>query len=693
MPDLIAQGPQPRQRWRRQLPPVGRSAANAPAAGEDREPDGEADREPGGESDGGSRGDQAVDQSMRDAEASGAAITIGRGQAAWQVPWDDRISRQHVVLTPQRDGSLWVSKLAAARNPVFFRGLKQDSFRLQPGEHFVIGHTSFTLSVRPEVSDARRAADVTEHLFNVTELRGRHFRDAASRIEALGRLPDIIGGSTSDDELLVRVVSLLMQSIPSASAVAVIDAGDQSESPRMLHYDHRIADSQGPQPSSQLARQAVATRQSVLHLWGSDGSDAAADRVISDLTDDSTQRVSQGDTNDGGNARAARRGGGEFTASEGVDWAFCVPLPTESCAGWVIYVTGQWLAKLDRGHDHSPQAASDDLQDDVKFTELVGTTLGNLRQSRLLQQQQLSMQRFFAPVVMEALAGRDPEEVLRPRETDVSVIFCDLRGFSSQSEECRDQLLELLQRVSEALGVMTGEILRHGGVVGDFHGDAAMGFWGWPLDQDDAPGRAAEAALVIRDAFYGRGILAQLEPPVPAAARQGKRPGGRFGFRCGIGIATGRAVAGRIGTIDQVKVTAFGPVVNLASRLEGMTKVLGGDVLLDERTALWVRDHVSPDRARVRRLARVRPAGFSAAIDVYQLLRPAGTVDAPTPDDLIAYEAALDAMVAGEWEEAMECLHRVSATDRAKDFLTATILRHGRVPPANWDGVIDIGKQ
>src|SRR5690606_16637136 len=147
------------------------------------------------------------------------------------------------------------------------------------------------------------------------------------------------------------------------------------------------------------------------------------------------------------------------------------------------------------------------------------------------------------------------------------------RGFTRQSEQSQHQLLELLQRVSDALGVMTGEILRQGGVVGDFHGDAAMGFWGWPLDQTDAVGRAARAALTIRDAFYGQGILGSLTAASQAATglRTG-RDAGRYGFHCGIGLATGRAVVGRIGTVDQVKVTAFGPVVNLASRLEGMTK-------------------------------------------------------------------------------------------------------------------------
>ena len=110
------------------------------------------------------------------------------------------------------------------------------------------------------------------------------------------------------------------------------------------------------------------------------------------------------------------------------------------------------------------------------------------------------------------------------RESEVAVLFCDLRGFSRTSERSGSDLLGLLERVSKALGVMTHQILDHGGVVGDFQGDAAMGFWGWPLPQSDIALRAALAAL---------GIRAQFE----AAAAQPGHP--LADFRAGIGIATG----------------------------------------------------------------------------------------------------------------------------------------------------------
>jgi adenylate cyclase len=275
--------------------------------------------------------------------------------------------------------------------------------------------------------------------------------------------------------------------------------------------------------------------------------------------------------------------------------------------------------------------------------------------------------------VLNTLSIEDPDMVLAPRETEISVLFCDLRGFSRHSEHHADSLLELLNRVSKALGVMTHHILEQGGVVGDFQGDAAMGFWGWPLAQPDAVLRTCRAALAIRREFEA----AAKEPHSPLA-----------GFHAGIGVATGKAVAGKIGTVDHVKVTVFGPVVNLASRLEGMTKILRAPILLDEATARAVREHVPRDAARVRRLAIVRPYGMDASLEVSELLPPASQYPLLTDEHLATSEAALDAFLAGRWSSAYELLHRMPAEDQVADFLTVYIAKNNRMPPPGWDGVI-----
>jgi adenylate cyclase len=221
---------------------------------------------------------------------------------------------------------------------------------------------------------------------------------------------------------------------------------------------------------------------------------------------------------------------------------------------------------------------------------------------------------------------------------------------------------------------MTHEILEHGGVVGDFHGDAAMGFWGWPLTSPGDVRQSCLAALAIRAAFDAARGADQL----------------LAGFQVGIGLATGSAVAGKIGTADQVKVTVFGPVVNLASRLEGMTKVFRAPILIDEDTARELRKSLAPDVARLRRVARVRPFGVDATVEVSELLPPTAQLPQVSDQAIADYEAALAAFQAGRWSEAFDQLHRVPPTDRVKDFLTVYIAQHNRTPPANWDGVISL---
>ena len=200
-----------------------------------------------------------------------------------------------------------------------------------------------------------------------------------------------------------------------------------------------------------------------------------------------------------------------------------------------------------------------------------------------------------------------------------------------------------------------------------------MGFWGWPVPSREGPIRACLAALDIRAQFQ-------------QTAHQ--RGHSLADFQAGIGIAYGRAVAGKIGTAEHVEVTVFGPVVNLASRLEGMTKQLRVPILLDETTADYVRRHLPPSRGRCRRLGRVRPFGMETPLMVSELLPPADQDAILSDQNLIDYESGVDALLAGRWSESIELLHRVPPKDRAKDFLTIFIVQNNYQPPPNWDGVI-----
>lgn len=584
MPDLIAQGQSSEQRWRRKLP------------------------------------DDQV-------------CLLGRDSGFWSVPWDRQISRQHAQLC-YRDGSLSVSRVPEARNAIFVRGRAADRFDIQPGEHFVIGDTAFTLADEQVKVSFQVRSPVTEQTFSAEFLKRLRFHDVDRRIDILSRVPEIITGAVSDQEMLVRLTSLILSGIPDATAAALVKvAGDDTDGGvQVLHWDRRELSDLEFRPSAALIRQATELQQSVVHVWTGPLADHRED-------------------------------------SMGLDWAFCTPVSGTACRGWAIYVTGRFAESI----SSSETVQADSLQDDLKFAELVAGTLANLREARRLERNQASLRQFLSPVVLDALAGQDADLVLAPRETDVSVLFCDLRGFSRESERSSEDLRGLLQRVSDALGVTTKHIMSEGGVVGDFHGDAAMGFWGWPFAQQDSVVRACRAALAIRAEF----VSAACRPEHPLSD-----------FRIGIGIASGRAVAGKIGTVDQVKVTVFGPVVNLAARLESMTKQLRAPILLDETTALHAREQLPAETGRLRRVAVVQPYGIDRSLEVSELLPPARDFSQLSDEDIRRYESALDALQAGQWQTAFQRLHDVPADDLVKDFLTVYIAQHNRMPPADWNGVI-----
>ncbi|MDY3552410.1 adenylate/guanylate cyclase domain-containing protein [Gemmata sp. JC717] len=573
-----------------------------------------------------------------------APVVLGRDAAGWSVPWEPFLARRHAELTA-RGGKLKVRRLAEAANPVFHAGRPADAFEVPPGGSFVIGRTSFTLAA----GEAVAPPDHERPLLDVRTI-GHHeldrlaFRDAPHRLDVLSRLPDVIASASDDADLFHKLGDMLLAGVRRADAVAVVALAPGADRPAVLHRDRRLAGAGDFEPSRRLVAAAVAEqKQTVLHVWGAEPGAAPAD---------------------------------PFTLQERFDWAFCTPVAGESCPGWALYVAGRF-----NGAAAATLLApweSNELRDDVKFAELVADILGSLRQVQVLRERQGVFRRFFSPGVLGVLSGGDPARALEPREADVTVLFCDLRGFSRRAEEA-DNLLDLLNRVSAALGLMTRNILNHRGAVADFLGDAALGFWGWPLEQPLKVEDACRAALGIRAAFE-------------TVARDPAHP--LHGFRVGIGVASGRAVAGGIGTPEQAKVTVFGPVVNLASRLQDMTKLLRVPILIDEPTAEAVRERLPRDAGRTRQLVKVRPPGMETPLVVSELLPPVPAGGAPegglSDEDLAAYGEALTAFLAGDWAAAYKRLHRVPPDDRGKDVLTEFILKNNRTPPPGWDGVVPL---
>ena len=525
---------------------------------------------------------QRIQHSLREGET----VRIGRGsQSGWPIPWDKTISRQHADLCWQ-NGELSVVCLPNVVNTIVYRGQTSRELVLPPGEWFQIGQTTFQLSqveVETEVVlnyseqiDAEERAysenktevilnyseqiDAEEHAYSENELKKVPFTNPAKQMGILSNLPQMISGSQSDADLGAALSIQLIKAIDESDAVSVAHY-DVSELPKSeddlenfpkpltMNVETREGFESRFIPSRRMILKALKDQTSVMHIWSGESDGAEAEEAIA------------------------------FTVAEGLGWAFCCPIRGESCLGWCMYVSG-------RGAESGGLIVTeDDLTGNLRFTELVAQFIGSIRQVRLLQDQKTQLSTFFSPKIIEGLTTENASKTLEPAEREISVLFCDVRGFSKKSEKLQDDLRTLLKSVSAALGVMANGILERDGAIADFQGDAALGFWGWPTEVETGPMPACNAALEIVKAFReATNVTDSLLD----------------GFTVGIGVAHGRALAGQIGTSRQAKVGVFGPVVNQGSRLEGLTKQFGVSICIDESSAAFVKKYLPPSEIWVR---------------------------------------------------------------------------------------------
>lgn len=562
-----------------------------------------------------------------------APVKLGKqpGPDGWAVPWDGYVSAFHATLLWQ-DGKLHVRRRIdpPTKNPIYFHGQPADEFDLAPGEQFAIGETVFTL-------EEAAPAEVT---IGREELKGVRYVDADRRLEALAALPEVIRYSPSDSDLEHRVLQVLLDGLPHARAAAVVQfLRDQSQPPNDLKIAVRAGLGRSGvaevRPSRRLVYNAIVRdRKCVGHIW-----------------------------------MPGLGGSGELTLSDPrTDWAICAPLPDEPASDWGLYVEGQLPRLLRPTAGGVPDAS---LGADIKFLFLTAEIFGALRQVRDLRERKAQLSSFLSPAVLRAVDGRNMDAVLERREAPVTVLFCDLRGFSRRCDQGEADLTRLWDLVSEALGVMTTFIIEYEGVIGDFQGDSALGFWGWPFEQPDQVERAARAALAIRRK------VAQMaaNPRHPLAD-----------FACGIGLAHGTAIAGRIGTPDQFKVGVFGPPVNLAARLEGMTKRFRVPIVADEAVLQVLNRSEHRPWVRCRRLAKVRPYGMERVVGIGELLPPAVEPGALPEPARLNFEAAARAFEEGRWNEAGQMLRWMS--DGPSEFLKDYMARHPDGPADDWQGEV-----
>ena len=278
---------------------------------------------------------------------------------------------------------------------------------------------------------------------------------------------------------------------------------------------------------------------------------------------------------------------------------------------------------------------------------------------RAEQERRRGMARFFSGPVIEQIVQSENPKDLEPRVCESTVMFFDIRGFSSRSEGRNDKILGLLSELRTVMTAMTAEIFAENGVVLHYVGDGIIACWNVPFPDPHHVDRACRAALRMVDA------LARL-------------PGG---WQCGIGLHTGELVVGAMGSDQVFSFSILGPVVNQSSRIEGITKAIEVPLLISREVA----ERVSPDVAATLRIGRFQPAGMTAALDLFELVPPPGDASRS-----VAFARCLLAFENGAWEDAYEALDGLPSRDRPARYLKLLAEQYRRHPPKDWRGVIEL---
>jgi len=232
--------------------------------------------------------------------------------------------------------------------------------------------------------------------------------------------------------------------------------------------------------------------------------------------------------------------------------------------------------------------------------------VGHLHNTFILGRDKRFIQRvlgsYLDPRIVKELSARSDLGLLRGRRKEVTVMFSDIRGFTTMSEKLTpEQVVEVL---NVHLSAMSAVIIRSGGMVDKYVGDAIMAVWNAPNDVYNHRLLACETALKMLDALEEvNRTLAEKGVPLDSEVK------------IGIGINTGFAVVGNIGSELKSDYTAIGDTVNVASRLEGLNKQFGTCVIVSESALDGIRDSV-----KVRDLGAIPVKGRAEPVKIFELI-------------------------------------------------------------------------
>ena len=280
---------------------------------------------------------------------------------------------------------------------------------------------------------------------------------------------------------------------------------------------------------------------------------------------------------------------------------------------------------------------------------------------------------YVAPLVVERML-KDPDMLkLGGEEKVLTVLFCDLQGFTSYSEKYAPH--EMITFLSEYFEKMSEQIFNYWGTLKEYVGDELMAIFGAPLEQEDHADRACDAAIAMRD---------QLR-----ALREEWSKIGRPPLRARTGINSGPMLIGNLGSKYRFAYGALGDHVNLGSRLEGLNKQYKTEILIGENTARLVGNSF-----QLRQIDSVRVVGKQECVVVYELLARADTPLTEAQELVMsAYAAGYEAYCSQHWDDALglfgRALEAIPDDGPSKTMAERCRYYQQSPPPDDWDCVFE----
>lgn len=278
---------------------------------------------------------------------------------------------------------------------------------------------------------------------------------------------------------------------------------------------------------------------------------------------------------------------------------------------------------------------------------------------------------YVPPAYIDKLIKEGKNLTLKSEKRNMSVLFADIRSFTELSENFTPE--ELTEFMQIYLTEVTSVIFEHQGTIDKYVGDMVMAFWNAPLDDDEHATHSVITALKMIQATKKLSIMFN-ERNWPSV-------------NIGVGISSGDMNVGDMGSTYRKAYTVLGDEVNLASRIESLTKFYGVDILITEKTL----KQMSPNQVLCRQVDKIRVKGKTEAVIVYQPIAFKDDSDTETENNLLLHQKGINAYMLGEWDGAIQTFKQLKQNEFCSTALYDIYLDRIEIlkisQPNSWDGI------